>query len=322
MQMAYVPPVISSSRGSANVTASCAGLAPRVDGDVRHRAGPEERDERDEVLELRRLHLPQRLAHARGLELEDAGRVATLEHLVRRRVVERDRRDVDVADELHRGVDHVEVAQAEEVDLQEAEGLDVAHRELRDELLVGALLLKRHDVRQRPVGDDDAGCVDRVLAHEPLERLREIDDLAHERIRVVRRPQLLAGLHRLLEVDLRPFRDELRDPVDGAVRHFEHAAGVTNRGARHHRPEGDDLRHAVAPVLLGGVVDDAIAAGDGEVDVDVGHGLPARVQHPLEEQVVLHRVDLGDAQAVGDERAGGRPSARADADAVLAARTR
>ena len=72
-----------------------------------------------------------------------------------------------VADELDRLVDHVEVAQAEEVDLQQAERLDVAHRELRDDLLVGALLLQRHDVGQRPVGDHDAGGVDRVLADEP-----------------------------------------------------------------------------------------------------------------------------------------------------------
>ena len=48
-------------------------------------------------------------------------------------------------------VDHVEVAQAEEVDLQQAERLDVAHRELRHDLLVGALLLERDDVR-RAVG--------------------------------------------------------------------------------------------------------------------------------------------------------------------------
>ena len=85
------------------------GLPARVDGDVRHRPRPVERDERDEVLELSRLHLTQRLAHARRLELEDADRVAAGEHLVRRRVVERDRRDVEPAEERHRLVDHVEV---------------------------------------------------------------------------------------------------------------------------------------------------------------------------------------------------------------------
>ena len=92
------------------------------------------------------------------------------EHLVGRRVVERDLRDVEAADQLDRLVDHVEVAQAEEVHLQQAEPLDVAHRELGDDLLVGALLLQRHDVDQRLGADHDAGGVDRVRARQPLER--------------------------------------------------------------------------------------------------------------------------------------------------------
>ena len=84
------------------------------------------------------------------------------------------------ADELDGLVDDVEVAQAEEVHLEEAERLDVLHRELRHDLLVGALLLQRQVLGQRAVADHDAGRVDRVLADEALERLREVDDLAHD----------------------------------------------------------------------------------------------------------------------------------------------
>ena len=57
-------------------------LPRRVARDVLHRPRAVERDERDQVLELRRLHLPQRVAHARRLELEDARRVGAGEHLV------------------------------------------------------------------------------------------------------------------------------------------------------------------------------------------------------------------------------------------------
>ena len=90
-----------------------------------------------------------------------------------------------LADQLDRLVDHVEVAQAEEVHLQQAERLDVPHPELGDDLLVAAFLLQRDDVGQRPVGDHDARRVDRVLADEALERLREVDDLPHDRVGVV-----------------------------------------------------------------------------------------------------------------------------------------
>ena len=188
--------------------------------------------------------------------------------------------------------------------------------ELRHDLLVGALLLERQVLGQRPVADHDAGGVDRVLADEPLERLRQVDDLADDLVGVVGLLQLGARLQAVVEVDLRALGDQLRDLVDGAVRDVEHAARVAHGGARHHRPEGDDLGDLVAAVLLGDVVDDPVAPVDREVDVDVGHRLAARVEEALEEQVVLDRVDVRDLERVGDDRPGRGAAPRADADPV------
>ena len=292
-------------------------LAARVDGDVLHRAWAVERVERDQILEHGRLDGAERLAHARRLELEDAGRFPAGQHGVDLLVVERDGRDVEtVADEGDRLVDDVEVAQAEEVHLQEAHRLDVGAGELGDELLVGALLLQRDDVDERLRADDDGGGVDPVLAREALERAREVHDLLRDRVAVDRLPQFRAGLEAFVERLPRAFGDELRDLVDDAVRDFEHAAGVADGSARGHRPEGDDLRDAVRAVLLAHVVDDALASLHCEVDVGVGKLLAARVEEALEQEVVADRVDVGDLEAVGDERAGGGAAARADADPV------
>src|SRR5215203_2686036 len=74
---------------------------------------------------------------------------------------------------------------------------------------------------------------------------------------------------------------------------------------------------STAPVALGDVVDDAVAARHGEVDVHVGQVLASGVEEPLEEQVVPHRVDVRDVQAIRGERAGGRAAAGPDADPVL-----
>ena len=289
-------------------------LAVGVGRDVLHRARPVERDEGDQILELGRLDLAERLAHAGRLELEDAGRLAAGEHRVGLLVVHRDRGDVEVAEQLAGLVDHVEVAQAEEVHLQQSERLDVLHRELGDDFLVGALLLQRHDVGERLGADHDAGGVDRVGAREPFERLRELEDLLRDGIAVDGLAQLAVRLQAFGERLAGAFGDQLGDLVDDAVGHFEHAAGVADGGACGHRREGDDLRDAVAAVLLGDVVDDALASGDGEVDVHVGHRLAAGVQEALEHQVVAERVDVGDLEAVGDEAAGGRAAAGADAD--------
>ena len=42
-----------------------------------------------------------------------------------------------------------------------------------------------------------------------------------------------------------------------------------------------------------------------------------RIEEALEEQFVLQRIDVGDLHAVGDQRSGGRSTARADGDSLL-----
>ena len=76
-------------------------------------------------------------------------------------------------------------------------------------------------------------------------------------------------------------------------------------------PNGDDLRDVLAAVLARDVLDDLAAAPLAEVDVDVGQRHALGVQEPLEDQVEVERIDVGDAQAVRDQAAGGRPAARA-----------
>ncbi len=93
---------------------------------------------------------------------------------------------------------------------------------------------------------------------------------------------------------------------------------VAHDRARLHRPERDDLRDVLAAVLARDVLDHLAAAPLAEVDVDVGQRHALGIQEALEDQVVLDRIDVGDAQAVGDEAAGRRAAARADRDALLA----
>ena len=158
--------------------------------------------------------------------------------------------------------------------------------------------------------------MDRIGSGQSLERPGELDDLLGHGIGVDRLAELAARLERLLERLTRALRDELRDPVDGAVRNFEHATGIAQRRSGGHRGECDDLCDPVAAVLLRHVVDHALATLDREVDVHVRHVLAGRVEEALEQQPVPHRVDVRDAEAVGGERARGRAAARSDGDAV------
>ncbi len=73
----------------------------------------------------------------------------------------------------------------------------------------------------------------------------------------------------------------------------------------------------IAPVALGRVTDHLVAVPRVEVHVDVGHRHTARVEEALEQQVVAHRVEVGDPQRVGDRTPRGRAATGADADAAV-----
>ncbi len=107
----------------------------------------------------------------------------------------------------------------------------------------------------------------------------------------------------------------LGDPVGDAERQAEDAGAVLDGRLGLDRAVGDDLRHPVRAVLVGGVLDHLAAPTLVEVDVDVGHRDPLRVQEALEDQAVLQRIKLGDAQRPRDDRSRGRPATRSHPDA-------
>ena len=130
-------------------------------------------------------------------------------------------------DQLERRLDDVEVAQAQEVHLEQAQRGHVVHAELGDDLGV-ALLLQRDVLGERLVGDDDAGGVDGVVADEAFEGHGEIDDLAGRLVGVVGRLELAAGRHGLLEGRRRRLLgDHLGDAVADRVGQAEDAGRVS-----------------------------------------------------------------------------------------------
>ena len=98
--------------------------------------------------------------------------------------------------------------------------------------------------------------------------------------------------------------------VGAAVVPFHHPPDVAHHRLRRHGAEGGDLRHRLGAVLVLHVLDHAVAAVLAEVDVEVGHGYPLRVEEALEQEVVAQRVEIGDAERIGDQRARARAAPR------------
>ncbi len=221
--------------------------------------------------------------------------------------------------QLHRGLQHGERLEAEEVELHEARLLDPFHVELGDRHVRFRIAVERHELGQRPVADDDAGGVGRGVAVEAFELLGDVEGALDRPARLSRLGlQLRLVVDGLGEADRigRILRHQLAQLVDLAVGHLQHAADVAQHAARLQRAEGDDLRDLIAAVALLHVADHLVAAVLAEVDVEVRHRHALGIEEALEQQAEAQRIEVGDGQRIGDQRAGARAAARADRNAL------
>ena len=105
-------------------------------------------------------------------------------------VVQREAVGIDLlAGGLLDQLDHLredrQVAQAEEVHLQQAGLLHVAHRPLGDDFLLVLHVLQGDVIGQRAVGDDHGGGVRADVAGQALDLHRQVQQLADLRVAVV-----------------------------------------------------------------------------------------------------------------------------------------
>ena len=294
-------------------------LALYVAGDGLHRPRTVEGDGGDDVLEVLRLHVGQKLLHARRFELKHAVRVAIGDQFVDAGVVEGDvlaferlrARPDGQGDGVH---DDVERAQAEKVHFQKPQRFQRAHGELGgDHIVVG---LQGHVVDHRLAGDEYAGGVGGGVARHALELFRRVDDLAHALVALVDAAQLRGEGEGALQRHAQFKGHQLGQTVRLLIGQVHHPAHIADDGAGGHGAEGDDLRHVVLPVAAAHVVDHLPAALVVEVHVDIRHGNALGIEEALKEQVVLDGVDGGDAQTVGDDGARAAAAPRPHAHAM------
>ena len=181
-------------------------------------------------------------------------------------------------------VDDGERAQAEEVELDQADLLHTFHVELG-----GDLVLRRLEegeiFGERLLGDHDACGVLRCMPDLALEVERDLDQLGHARV-LLELSQLRLLLHGFFQCDAQCVRHELGDLVHFGVGDVEHPADIADHALGEHGAVGDDLGHMVLAVFFGHVLQDLVAAVHAEIHVDIRHADAFGVQEPLEQQVV------------------------------------
>ena len=152
-----------------------------VAGDGVHRTGAVEGNHRDEILESGGAQLHQHPLEAARLHLEYAVRFALGQHLIHPLVVQRnvrhgERGRVFLNHFLCVG-DHRQVAQAEEIHLEDTQLLQVIHGVLGGHRLV--IHTQRHVLADGAGGNHHAGGVGRGVAGESLHLLRHLDEHRH-----------------------------------------------------------------------------------------------------------------------------------------------
>ena len=139
------------------------------------------------------------------------------------------------------------------------------------------------------------------VARQALERLRQIEQVVHLLILLVEALEFRLLADRVAQCDAEFEWNQLGDSVDKAVRMAQYAANIAHHRLRRQGTVGDDLRHAVVAVLRRYVIDHTIAALHAEVDIEVRHRHALGIEETLEQQVVAQRLDVGDAQRIGDQ---------------------
>ena len=105
--------------------------------------------------------------------------------------------------------------------------------------------------------------------------------------------------------------------IDEVVGQIQHPAHIAHHRLRRHGAEGDDLRHRIGTVFLAHIFDHALAPVLAKVHVEVGHGHPFRIQETFKQQIVAQRIEIGNAQAIGDQRARTGATSRPDRHIVV-----
>ena len=243
--------------------------------------------------------------HSSRFHLEHARRSSLRQHLHDLRVVVRDSGHGKVrlrfADVGNCVVDDCNVPQAEKVHLEKAELLESRHGVLRDGCLI--VRCKRHVVVDWKSRNDNARRVGRGVARHALERHGRIDEVFDARVLIVHFFEPRRHAQRLFERHMKRRRNEFCNHVRLRKRKVERPADVPDRASGRHGAEGHDLRDMVVSVFLPHIVDNFASSRVSEVHIDIGHRHALGVQKALEEEAILHGVDLCDMKRIRYHRA-------------------
>ena len=289
-------------------------LAGDISGNGIHRTGPVQGDRRDDILKAGRFHVCQEACHACAFHLENAVRISPADHFIDLRIVQGNILGLHVNTGLPHHVqrvpDNCQCTQPQEVHFQQTEPFNRAHRVLGGNHLIVAL--ERHKFHYRFSGNQYTGRVGGCVPWHALQRHRGVNQFLHLRLAVVHLPQHWAQFQRLFQRHSQVKRDCLGNRIRFLIAHAQHPAHIAYHALGRHGTEGYDLTHMIRSVFPGNIIYDFLPPFIAEINVNIRHADPFRIQEPLKQQLVLQRVQHRDPQGISHNGAGAAAAARAD----------
>ena len=139
------------------------------------RPGSKQRDERHQIIELVRPHAFDQVAHATGLKLKHSDGLCLLQQLEGSGVLHRDAADFELGaiiaciDDANGPVDNRQCFQTKEVELNQADRLDIILVELRDRIGAAVFTIEWRIVSQVIRRNNHATGMLAGIAHQALE---------------------------------------------------------------------------------------------------------------------------------------------------------
>ena len=268
------------------------------------RAGAKQRHQGDDVVDGIGQKTADEVFHAPRFELEHRLSFRLLQKLVGGGFVQRHRFDVDgfLACGFalgigggQRPVDDGEGLEAKQIEFDEARFLHVVQIELRHHGTAALIAVEGYEIRQRCWRDHHAAGVLAGVSHHAFQLVGHVHDFRGVLVAFDEVRQGFFLVDGFGERHAHVFRNHLGQPFRQAVRLVLNAGDVAHHLSCRHGAEGDDQTDRIEAVALCHVGDDALAPFHAEVDVEIGHRHPFRVQQAFEKQVVLQRIQFGDA---------------------------
>ena len=280
------------------------------------RAGPHDRHLDDEVVELLGPKARQHGHLGPALDLEDAHGVGGLEHGVDGRILFGDVGHVGDAQHIHRPLDRGEHAQRQDIDLHQAESVDVVLVPLDERAIGHGGVADGHGLVEPALGENKAADVLGEVTGKAENLVGQGDGAAD--LGIVR---VQAGLADVVggNAFAPAAPDGIGESGGDVLGEPQRFADIADGAARAIVDDGRADRRPLAAVAAIDVLHDQFAPLVLEIDVDVRRIVPLPGDVAGEEEVVLGpgRIHRGDAQAEADRRIGRRAAPLAQ-DALAA----